>query len=106
MGDSFGKLFKITTWGESHGPAIGVVIEGCPPLVSLDCKPTQVAGHPAFTCAQIQKELDRRRPGQTGITTPRKESDTVYILSGIFEGQTTGAPICALSWNLDVKSED
>src|SRR5437868_946381 len=102
MGDSFGKIFKVTTWGESHGTAVGVVIEGCPPLVSLDCKEAKISipggkGQivSAWTCETIQTDLDRRRPGQTGLTTPRKESDTAYILSGIFEGQTTGAPISA-----------
>ena len=106
MGDSFGKLFKVTTWGESHGPAVGVVVEGCPPLLSLACKESQFGNVPALTCPEIQKDLDRRRPGQTGIVTPRKESDMAYILSGIFEGKTTGAPICALALNSDAKSED
>lgn len=113
-GDRFGELFRVTTWGESHGAAIGVVIEGCPPLLEFDCKEEKISFKggskesviTALTCEEIQKDLDRRRPGQTGITTPRKESDKAYLLSGIFEGKTTGAPICALSWNTDVKSED
>src|SRR3989338_7973455 len=106
MGDSFGKLFRVTTWGESHGPAIGVVVEGCPPLLPLACKETNFANVAALTCPEIQKDLDRRRPGQTGLVTPRKESDAAYILSGIFEGKTTGAPICALALNSDAKSGD
>ncbi|MCD4798920.1 MAG: chorismate synthase, partial [Methanosarcinales archaeon] len=80
MGNTFGKAFSITTWGESHGPAIGVVIDGCPPGLEL-------------TEADIQLELDRRRPGQSEITTPRQEDDRVEILSGVFEGKTTGTPI-------------
>src|SRR5262245_40072954 len=115
MGDTFGKIFRVTTWGESHGPAVGVVIEGCVPLLPLDLEESSLkildaSGRPsgvrAFTSAEIQRELDRRRPGQTSLTTPRKESDLAYILSGVFEGKTTGAPLCALSWNSDVKSED
>ncbi len=78
--NSFGKLFQITTWGESHGPAVGVVIDGCPPRLPL-------------TAEEIQADLDRRRPGQSEITTPRKEDDKVEILSGVFEGLTTGVPI-------------
>ena len=88
MPNSFGKLFRITTWGESHGPAVGVVIDGCPPRVPL-------------TVEEIQAELDRRRPGQSDITTPRKEDDKVEILSGVFEGLTTGVPI-----SLAVRSSD
>ncbi len=80
MGNSFGSLFKISTWGESHGGGIGVVIDGCPPRLPLEA-------------ADIQFELDRRRPGQSDITTPRKESDTATIVSGVFEGQTLGTPI-------------
>lgn len=114
-GDSFGKLFRIMTWGESHGSAVGVVIDGCPPMIALNCKEEKIflkdsSGKefkiPVLTCEEIQKDLDRRKPGQTGITTPRSESDKAYIISGIFEGKTTGAPICALAWNSDVKSED
>jgi len=86
--NSFGKLFRITTWGESHGPAVGVVIDGCPPRVPV-------------TAAEIQADLDRRRPGQSDITTPRKEEDKVEILSGVFDGLTTGVPI-----SLMVRSTD
>ena len=115
MGDTFGKIFRVTTWGESHGPAIGVVVEGCPPLIPVAAKETgfhvrnssgKESFVPALTSLEIQKDLDRRRPGQTGIVTPRKETDTAFILSGIFEGKTTGAPICAMSFNSDAKSED
>ncbi len=88
MPNSFGKLFKITTWGESHGPAVGVVIDGCPPRLPIDA-------------AEIQVELDRRRPGQSDIVSPRHEDDRVEILSGIFEGRTTGAPISLLVRNAD-----
>ncbi len=78
-GSTFGNLFKITTWGESHGKALGVVIDGCP------------AGLPL--CEEdIQPYLDRRKPGQTALSTPRKEADQVEILSGVFEGKTTGTP--------------
>lgn len=89
--NSFGKFFKITIFGESHGKCVGVVIDGCPAGLALKEE-------------DIQKDLDRRRPGQSGITTPRKESDLVQILSGVFNGYTTGAPICALVWNKDVDS--
>src|SRR3989338_679902 len=92
-GNTFGTLFKLTTFGESHGPAIGVVIDGAMPSLPL-CE------------ADIQVELDRRRPGQSSITTQRKESDTVEILSGVFEGKTTGAPIALLIRNQDAKSKD
>src|SRR5882757_5334307 len=88
MPNSFGKLFRITTWGESHGPGVGVVIDGCPPRLPL-------------TIADIQPDLDRRRPGQSDITTPRKEDDKVEILSGVFEDLTTGVPI-----SLAVRSND
>ena len=88
MPNSFGKLFRITTWGESHGPAVGVVIDGCPPQLPL-------------TVEEIQAELDRRRPGQSDIVTPRKEEDRVEILSGVFEGRTTGVPISLLVRNAD-----
>lgn len=80
MGNSFGALFRISTWGESHGGGIGVVIDGCPPRLPL-------------TIEEIQFELDRRRPGQSDITTPRKESDRATIVSGIYEGRTLGTPI-------------
>ncbi|MDD5615990.1 MAG: chorismate synthase [Candidatus Methanoperedens sp.] len=90
-GNTFGTLFRITTWGESHGSAVGVVIDGCP------------AGLPLGE-ADIQKELDRRRPGQSNITTQRKEEDRAEILSGIFSGKTTGAPISIMVRNKDVDS--
>ena len=79
-GNSFGHLFRFTTWGESHGPAIGCVVEGVPPLIPI-------------TEADIQRWLDRRRPGQSRYTSQRRESDRVKIMSGVFEGQTTGTPI-------------
>jgi chorismate synthase len=88
MPNSFGKLFTLTTWGESHGPAVGVVVDGCPPNLPLAAE-------------EIQVELDRRRPGQSDIVTPRKEADRVEILSGVFEGRTTGAPISMLVRNAD-----
>ena len=90
MGNSFGKLFQISTWGESHGGAIGVSIDGCPPGVPLAVE-------------EIQEELDRRRPGQSSITTQRKESDRVEILSGIFEGETLGTPISMMVRNDDAR---
>jgi chorismate synthase len=92
MANSFGRLFRITTWGESHGGAVGVVVDGCPPRVAL-------------TEADIQPDLDRRRPGQSRIVSPRKESDTVKILSGTFEGRTLGTPICMMVVNEDARSE-
>lgn len=91
-GNSFGQLFRITTWGESHGRALGVVIDGCPPLLPL-------------TVADIQEELDRRRPGQGLGTSPRREKDQVEILSGVFEDRTTGTPISLLIWNVDVDAQ-
>jgi chorismate synthase len=93
MGNTFGHLFKIATYGESHGGGVGVIIDGCPPLVEI-------------TAAEIQVELDRRRPGQSKITTPRKESDTCEILSGVFEGKTLGTPISILVRNQDTRSQD
>jgi chorismate synthase len=90
-GNTFGTLFKITTWGESHGPAVGVVVDGCPAGLEL-------------SEADIQRELDRRRPGQSEVTTPRMEEDRVEMLSGVFEGRTTGAPISMLVWNKDIDS--
>ncbi len=90
-GNTFGTFFRITTWGESHGPAIGVVIDGCP------------AGMP-LEDSDIQKELDRRRPGQSDVTTQRKEEDRAEILSGVFSGKTTGAPISIIVKNTDVDS--
>ncbi len=91
--NSFGKIFKITSFGESHGPAIGVVIDGCPAGLSID---------EAF----IQSELDRRKPGQSKITTQRKESDLFKILSGVFEGKSTGTPIAIVIDNEDQRSKD
>ncbi len=91
-GNSFGKAFRITTWGESHGPALGVVIDGCPPRLSL-------------TAEMIQEALDKRRPGKGGAAeTTRKEPDRVEILSGVFEGRTTGTPISLMIRNRDAKS--
>ena len=92
-GDSFGKLFKVTNWGESHGKAIGIIIEGCPPLLNITEK-------------EIQKELNRRTPGQSKITTQRKEPDKVEIISGVFNGKTTGTPISMIIHNTDFKKED
>ena len=92
-GNTFGELFKITTFGESHGTAIGCVIDGCPPNLELYEE-------------DIQKELDRRKPGQSSITTQRKEEDKVQILSGVFENKTTGTPITLLIMNKDHKSTD
>ena len=92
MANSFGHLFRITTWGESHGGGVGVVVDGCPPRLAL-------------TEADIQPDLDRRRPGQSKIVTPRKESDTVQILSGTFEGRTLGTPISMWVKNEDQRSE-
>ncbi len=91
-GNTLGTLFRITTWGESHGYGVGVVIDGCPAGLLLDE-------------ADIQKELDRRRPGQSEITTPRKEEDKAEILSGVFSGKTTGAPISIMVKNRDVDSD-
>ena len=93
MGNSFGKLFRIHTYGESHGSALGVVIDGCPAGLEID---------EHF----IQSELDRRKPGQSKITTQRKESDEFEILSGVFEGKSTGTPISILIRNRDQKSKD
>jgi chorismate synthase len=90
-GNTFGTLFRITTWGESHGRAVGVVVDGCPAGLAL-------------AAADIQKELDRRRPGQSRASTARKEEDRVEILSGIFEGRTTGTPVSLLVWNKDANS--
>jgi chorismate synthase len=93
MSNSFGTLFKITTFGESHGPAIGCIIDGCPAGIGVD---------ESF----IQGELDRRKPGQSKITTQRKEDDTFKILSGVFEGKTTGTPIAIVIENQDQRSKD
>ena len=93
MSNTFGKIFKITTFGESHGVAIGVTIDGCPAGLEID---------EAF----IQSELDRRKPGQSKITTQRKEADAVKILSGTFEGKSTGTPIAMMIENEDQRSKD
>ena len=91
--NTFGKIFRFTTWGESHGPAIGCVVDGCPPMIQLNEK-------------DIQIELDRRKPGQSKFTTQRKESDKVQILSGVFKGKTTGTPISMIIYNQDMRSKD
>ena len=91
--NTFGKNFRFTTWGESHGEAIGCVIDGCPPLIPLKEK-------------DIQKYLDMRKPGKNRFVTQRREDDKVSILSGVFEGKTTGTPIMLLIWNKDQKSKD
>ena len=92
-GNTFGSLFCVTSFGESHGPAIGCVVDGCPPGMEL-------------TAADIQHELDRRKPGTSRHVTQRRESDTVEILSGVFEGRTTGTPIALLIRNEDQRSKD
>ncbi|MBW2280202.1 MAG: chorismate synthase [Deltaproteobacteria bacterium] len=92
MGSSFGQLFRISTWGESHGGGVGVVVDGCPPRVPLAAEDLQV-------------DLDRRRPGQSRLTTPRQEEDRAEILSGVFEGQTLGTPIAVLVRNRDARPE-
>lgn len=93
MGNTFGHLFRLTTFGESHGGGVGVVIDGCPPRLEISAE-------------EIQFELDRRRPGQSKITTPRKEADQCEILSGVFEGKTLGTPISILVRNKDARSQD
>ena len=93
VGSSFGTLFRITTFGESHGPALGVVVDGCPPKLPLDA-------------AQIQHELDRRRPGQSRLVSQRKEDDRVEILSGVLDGVTLGTPIAMMIRNADARSKD
>jgi chorismate synthase len=90
-GNSFGTLFRVTTWGESHGEALGVLIDGCPPRIELSEE-------------EIQTEMDRRRPGQGSGTSPRREKDRVKILSGIFEGRTLGTPLSIVIWNEDIDS--
>ena len=92
-GSTIGNIFRITTWGESHGKGIGVVVDGCPAGLTL-CE------------SDIQKYLDRRKPGQSAFTTARKENDRVEILSGVFEGRTTGTPISMMVWNQDQRSRD
>src|SRR6266540_956158 len=93
VGSTWGRLFRVTTWGESHGAAIGAVVDGCPPLLEL-------------SEADIQPELDRRAPGQSAIVTQRKESDTVRILSGVYEGKTLGTPISLFIPNENQRSAD
>src|SRR5262245_37043728 len=92
MANSFGHLFRIATWGESHAGSVGVVVDACPPRLAL-------------TEADIQPDLDRRRPGQSRIVTPRKEADRVQILSGTFKGKTLGTPICMWVKNEDARPE-
>ena len=91
--NTFGKLFRFSTWGESHGPAIGCIVDGCPPNINLKEQ-------------DIQVELNKRKPGQSKFTTQRKEDDKVQILSGVFEGKTTGTPISLIIYNQDMKSKD
>jgi len=93
MGNSCGRLFRVTTWGESHGGGVGVVIDGCPPRLDVELR-------------EIQAELDRRRPGQSSLTSQRKETDQVKIFSGIFEGKTLGTPILLLVENQDARPKD
>jgi chorismate synthase len=93
LGNSYGRIFRITTFGESHGTAIGVVVDGCPAGLAVDV-------------AFIQSELDRRKPGQSRLTSQRKEPDTVQVLSGVFEGKTTGAPVAMVIFNEDARSKD
>ncbi|MEO0532315.1 MAG: chorismate synthase [Cyanobacteria bacterium P01_A01_bin.123] len=93
MGNTFGHLFRITTFGESHGGGVGVVVDGCPPKLEISTE-------------DIQQDLDRRRPGQSKITTPRKETDTCEIISGVFEGKTLGTPISILVRNKDTRPQD
>ncbi|MGB3650020.1 MAG: chorismate synthase [Rivularia sp. (in: cyanobacteria)] len=93
MGNTFGHLFRVTTFGESHGGGVGVIIDGCPPQLEISAE-------------EIQVELDRRRPGQSKITTPRKEADRCEILSGVFQGQTLGTPISILVKNKDTRPQD
>ena len=91
--NTFGKMFRFTTWGESHGPAIGCVVDGCPPNIALSQK-------------DIQIDMNRRRPGKSKFTSQRKESDKVEILSGVFQGKTTGTPISMIIYNQDARSRD
>ena len=93
MGSSFGRIFRVSTFGESHGGAVGVILDGCPPKLKIDID-------------LIQNELDRRRPGQSDITTPRNEEDKIEILSGIKEGLTLGTPIAMLVRNKDQRPGD
>ena len=91
--NTFGKIFRFTTWGESHGPAIGCIVDGCPPNIQINIE-------------EIQRELNKRKPGQSKFTTQRKEDDKVEILSGMFEGKTTGTPISMIIYNKDMRSKD
>ena len=91
--NTFGKIFRFTTWGESHGPAIGCIVDGCPPMIPITEK-------------EIQKFLNERKPGTSKFVTQRKEDDKVSILSGVFNGKTTGTPIMLMIWNKDQKSKD
>ena len=91
--NTFGKIFRFTTWGESHGPAIGCIVDGCPPNISL-------------SEAEIQKDMNKRRPGNSKFVSQRKESDKIEILSGVFNGKTTGTPISILIRNEDKRSRD
>ncbi len=93
MGNTFGRAFRVTTWGESHGDAVGVVIDGCPPRLAIDVD-------------EIQTDLDRRRPGQSSLTSQRKEADRAEILSGVFDGLTLGTPIMIAVWNQDARGKD
>lgn len=92
-GNTYGKIFTVSTFGESHGTAMGCIIDGCPPNI-------------AISETDIQHDLDRRRPGQSDVTTQRKEDDKVKILSGVFEGKTTGTPIGLIIFNEDQRSHD
>ncbi len=91
--NTFGKIFRFTTWGESHGPAIGCIVDGCPPNIPISER-------------DIQIELNKRKPGQSKFTTQRKEDDKINILSGVFEGKSTGTPISMIIYNKDMKSRD
>ena len=93
MGNTFGHMFRVTTWGESHGDAVGVVVDGCPPGLELDVE-------------EVQSELDRRRPGQSEISSQRREADRAEILSGVFDGVTLGTPILIGVWNEDARTKD
>ena len=92
-GNTFGKLFQVTTYGESHGKALGCIVDGCPPQLEISTD-------------DIQSELNRRKPGQSDVTTQRKEDDVVEILSGVFEGKTLGTPISLIIFNQDQRSKD
>ena len=92
-GNSFGEVFRITTYGESHGPSVGVIVDGCPAGLEL-------------SESDVQAELDRRKPGQSALTTPREEKDTITIHSGVFDGYTTGTPIMMSAPNTNTRSQD